>query len=195
MSNTANDQTATGDAQPSALKRILPIILAGSMGLAVGGGAGVLVAGPVMAERAVAHAEVVAEEVVAKMAAEHIGGGTTAKGGKGKEGKQGEEAAAAGASVYKVENLVLNPAQSGGTRFLVASLALEVADSATSTAMKERDSEVRDAILRVLGAKTVVQLSDMSGRPVLKHELQTAVDSIFGEHSVSAVYFPQFVIQ
>jgi flagellar FliL protein len=193
MSNAANDPTATEGAQPSRLKRILPIVLAGSIGLTVGGGAGVLVAGPVMAERAVARAEVVAEEVVAKVAAEHIGGGA-AKGGHG-AGKEAEHGAVVGAPVYKVENLVLNPAQSGGTRFLVASLALEVADSATSTAMKERDSEVRDAVLRVLGAKTVGQLSDMTGRSVLKQELQTAVDSIFGEHSVSAVYFPQFVIQ
>ncbi len=191
MSTRPNEEQDAAAAPPSAGKRMLPMVLAGSIGLFLGGAAGALVAGPVMAEKALAHAEVVAEDVVAKVAAGGHGSGKKEEGKKGGEGHgEGEEAV-----VYKVENLVLNPAQSGGTRFLVATLALEVADEAASEAMKPRDAEVRDAILRILGAKTVNQLADMTGREALKTELRTAVDSIFGEHTVSAVYLPQFVIQ
>lgn len=186
MSSTPNEQQETAAAEPSAVKRILPMILAGSVGLFAGGAGGVLVAGPVMAEKAVARAEVVAEEVVARAASGEHGAS---------HGKKGEDGEAIPATVYKVENLVLNPAQSGGTRFLVATLALEVADSTASASMQQRDSEVRDAILRVLGAKTVGQLADMAGRPALKQELRTAVDSVFGGETVSNVYLPQFVIQ
>ena len=188
MSNAPKDPQETQADPPSKVKRIIPLVLASSIGLFAGGAAGALIAGPVMAERAVAHAQVVAEQVVGKSAAGGKGGAETDSSGK-KDGKTTD------APVYKVENLVLNPAQSGGTRFLVATLALEVADSSATIAMKQRDSEVRDAVLRVLGGRTVVQLSDMAGRSLLKQELQVAVDSVFGKKLVSAVYLPQFVIQ
>jgi len=139
----------------------------------------------------VARAEVVAEEVVAKVASGEYG---AKKDGYGRGGGERGEAAA-GAEVYRVENLVLNPANSGGTRFLVATLALQVADSTASAGLAERDAEVRDAVLRVLGAKTVTELADMASRPALKQELVGAVDSVFGGATVSAVYLPQFVIQ
>lgn len=190
MSNATNEQKGTEGAKPSAVKRIIPLILASSVGLSLGGAAGALIAGPVMAERAVAHAEVVAEQVMARAASGELGGGKNDG-----HGKSNERGAAGEAPVYKVENLVLNPAQSGGTRFLIATLALEVADSSTTEVMKNRDSEVRDAVLRVLGAKTVVELADMASRHLLKQELQVAVDSVFGGKLVSAVYLPQFVIQ
>jgi len=50
MSSTPNEQKETAAAGTSPLKRIIPMVLAGSVGLLVGGTAGVLVAGPVMAE-------------------------------------------------------------------------------------------------------------------------------------------------
>jgi flagellar basal body-associated protein FliL len=61
--------------------------------------------------------------------------------------------------------------------------------------MKERDPELRDAVLRYLGAKQVEELSDVAQRDSLKLGIRAAVVERFGKGSVRDVYFPQFVIQ
>lgn len=97
--------------------------------------------------------------------------------------------------IYTIDNLVLNPAQSGGTRFLMLAVAFELSGADREAAMKARESEVRDTVLRILGEKTVAQLSEVSQRDTLKAQLQAAVGSKLGAGSVTQVFFPQFVIQ
>ncbi len=71
-----------------------------------------------------------------------------------------------------IDNLVLNPSGSGGTRHLMLSVAVEVKDDADAEQMKARDAEVRDAVLHVLGSKTVDELADIAARDSLKLELR-----------------------
>jgi flagellar FliL protein len=95
-----------------------------------------------------------------------------------------------------MENLVLNPAGSNGTRFLMASVAAEVKDDKVKDEMAGRDAELRDAVLRILGERTVDQLADMSLREALKKELIDSLNSkLQSKTAVKRVYFPQFVIQ
>ncbi len=64
--------------------------------------------------------------------------------------------------------------------------------------IKSRDSEVRDVILRVMGSKTVEELSDMSHREAIKEELADSLGTLFKKAKkkpIHRVYFPQFVIQ
>ena len=48
---------------------------------------------------------------------------------------------------------------------------------------------------RVLGAKKVEELAEIANRQLLKAEITSAIDALFGAHTVKGVYFPQFVIQ
>jgi flagellar FliL protein len=116
-------------------------------------------------------------------------GGDEAKGGHGKEG------AAVGAPVYTLDNLVLNPAESGGTRFLLLSISFEMKTQESHDALKARDAELRDLILATLGSKTVEQLSDVAARDSLKLDLKAAAAKMLKKKQVVRVYFPQFVIQ
>lgn len=97
--------------------------------------------------------------------------------------------------LYTIDNVVLNPAQTGGTRFLMAAVTFELATVEAQTALKARESEVRDTVLHVLGEKTVAQLSDVSQRDTIKTQIQSAVGAKLGPATVLRVYFPQFVIQ
>jgi flagellar FliL protein len=97
--------------------------------------------------------------------------------------------------LYTIENVVLNPAQTAGTRFLMAAVTFELATVEAQTAIKARESEVRDTVLHVLGEKTVAQLSDISQRDTIKTQIQSAVGAKLGPATVLRVYFPQFVIQ
>lgn len=174
----AEDATASGG-----FKAKLPLLALVAVGLAVGGGTGAKFIGPLVAKkmgRAVpgAHAD------SASALADSTKADSTAKDG-----------ASAAPSVHLLENLVLNPAGSGGSRFLLLSVAIETSSATVATDMQARDAELRDIILTALGSKTVEQLTDMSTREGIKGELQTAIGLRFGKTAAKRVYFPQFVVQ
>jgi flagellar FliL protein len=192
------------DAASGGAKKMLPFVVALVAGLVVGGGAGAFVVGPAMASgiapagapapraKKVAHAEDEAadEEHAEEEGAEEEGEDEEeeSSGEKG-EGKAGEK------PVYTLDNLVLNPAESGGTRFLLLSVTFEARNAAVLEQMKARDAELRDAVLVSLGSKTVEHLADMTKRDSIKVDLTKAAAKLFKKGAVKRIYFPQFVIQ
>ena len=99
------------------------------------------------------------------------------------------------AVVHALENLVLNPAGSSGTRFLMVTAAFELKDAGTEQLMKDHEAEVRDRILALLGKKTVEELTDPAQRDAIKKQVLEAVTPVFPKGTVLKVFFPQFVIQ
>jgi flagellar basal body-associated protein FliL len=97
--------------------------------------------------------------------------------------------------IHLIENLVLNPAGSNGTRFLLLSVAIAANDEATIGLLKARDAEIRDHILRFFGSKSVDQVWAASERDELRKEVLTLLNELFPSGSINTVYFPQFVLQ
>jgi flagellar FliL protein len=166
-------------------------------GLAVGVGAGLFAIGPMVAKSSGYVVTADSTHAEGEEGAEGEGGEHGAAAGGEHGGKEGE---AAGASnLHLIDNLVLNPAGSGGTRFLMVAAAIEFKEAALVEAFKARDAEVRDIVLRVMGAKTVDQLSDMAMRDSLRKELGDSLTSLVPKaqrkQAIRRVYFPQFVIQ
>jgi flagellar hook protein FlgE len=209
--SAAPDPAPPADASAAKAGRSVPLalLLAVVAGLGAGGGAGALVVGPALADgiapavaataraRRAAHAAEkgarggdAADDAAADD--ETPAGGDEAAGeeGTGEHGKAG-----ASAPVYTLDNLVLNPAGSGGARFLLLTIAFELKSEATVETMKARDAELRDAVLVTVGNRTVEQLADVGVRDSLKLELQAATKKLFRRGVVRRVYFPQFVIQ
>jgi len=156
-------------------KKALPIVLVGGIvaGLALGAVVGLLVLGPRLTARA-ATAPARAKSAAHDSAAKHDAKAPT---------------------IYLVDNLVLNPAGSNGTRFLLVTVALAVKDDNAAAQLKARDAEMRDMILRLLGSKTADQVSEASQRDELRAEVLAAVSRMFPPGTIQKVYFPQFVIQ
>lgn len=183
-------------------------------GLAAGAAGGLFAVGPMVAKSSgyvvgklpshSADGEVAEGEEGGDEASAEEGGGEEAAaegekgGGEHGGGKEGEGGGAA-ANLHLIDNLVLNPANSGGTRFLMVAAAIEFKDAANVEAFKARDAEVRDIVLRVMGAKTVEQLSDMSLRDSIRKELGDSLLSLLPKNkrkkAIRRVFFPQFVIQ
>ncbi len=175
--STADDQASP---TPSKSKKLL-IITAIVVGVVGGGGAGVYMAGPLLAgslpkPAATANADTNADS--ADDGEKDAGGRKTAS-----------------SPLHLVENMVLNPAGSGGSRFLLLSVAFAVKDAEVVKSMTERDPELRDIILRDIGSRDVASLTDITMRDSIKVQLRTAVQKRFGKDAVRDVYFPQFVIQ
>jgi flagellar protein FliL len=172
--NASNENGAEGATPAPKGKKMLLIML--GVGAIAGGASGTVIGGPMLAKHR-----------AAAMAAETAAGGEhgNENGGKVDEG-----------TIVAVDNLVLNPAGSGGLRFLMVSAAFELKHEKAAEAMRSRDAEVRDALLKVLGSRTVEQLVDLNGRDAIKDELKTAVDSVLHDsNAVRRLYFPQFVVQ
>ncbi|HNV73881.1 MAG TPA: flagellar basal body-associated FliL family protein [Gemmatimonadaceae bacterium] len=163
--------------------------------LLIGGAAGLFAVGPMLAKKS---GYVVSAAGADSAAAD--GGHGDAAAAEGDAGGHGEAAAGgeggAAANLHLVDNLVLNPAGSGGARFLMLAAALEFSDAAMVEETKARDAEVRDIVLRVMGARTVEELSEMSNREAIKKELADSLGTLFKKKkAIRRIYFPQFVIQ
>lgn len=98
-------------------------------------------------------------------------------------------------SLYVLENIVLNPAESNGTRFLLLSVAVALRDDASAAILKTRDPEIRDRILNLFGNKTTARLAEASARNALRQDVKDTLQAMFPTEHIQAVYFPQFVIQ
>lgn len=192
MSDEAAASAPEGEAPPGGIKAKLPLILAVVVGLAVGGGSGAMLVGPLVAKKMGFSASAVPAKAGEHGAAE--GDSTTKEGEAGGE-HGGKEGGAAEPPVLVLDNLVLNPANSGGSRYLLLTVAIESTDAKSVAALTARDAELKDLLLTTLSSKTVDQLSDISAREGIKAELTAAVKERFGKTSVKQLYFPQFVIQ
>jgi flagellar FliL protein len=146
------------------------VILLALAGLLAGGGAGMFGVGPVIAK---------------KLAAAAVAGAAKPKGAEAK----GPVVA------HTIDNLVLNPAGTEGTRFLMVSATFRLRDGNADQLMKEREPEVRDEMLRILGHKTIQELTDMSAREAIRKEVIDGVAHLFPPGSIERVFFPQFVVQ
>jgi flagellar protein FliL len=142
------------------------MIMLAVAGLIAGSGVGLFGVGPVLAKRKAAHPAAAPKVEEVKSAVTHA-----------------------------LENLVLNPAGSGGTRFLMVTAAFELKDAATEQFMKDHEAEIRDRILALLSKKTVEELTEPAERENMKKQVLDVVVPVFPKGAVLKVFFPQFVIQ
>ena len=155
--------------EPKVRGGLLVLAVAGLLGIGLGGSLGGLLVGPM---------------VGARMATPPADAGG-----------HGEEGEVSSGGMHLLDNMVVNPAESNGTRFLLISVAADLGEFNDPEILGDRDFAMRDAILQLLGAKTVSELSDMSRRPQLVGEIREALDRILGPNTVLRLFIPQFVIQ
>lgn len=171
------EQAAAAPAAKSGMAKMLPLLGGIIGGIALGGVLGFTLLGPKLSHKA---APVHAADSA-----------SVARKDGGPEAKKGD----APPAIYQIDNLVMNPAGSGGSHFLLMSVALQLKDASSLETIKGRDAELRDAILRLFSRKTSDQISDIAARDQFGVELMGVLDKMFGAGTVAKIYFPQFVIQ
>lgn len=153
------------------------------VGLGGGGFVGTTLLGDTMGPILLARAQSAAEG----------GGGGGGHGAPADDGHGGGGGAGV-TSTHVVENVVVNPARSGGNRFLLTSIAIEAIDPGLVDVIAQHEVEIRSALLMVLGAKTTDELG-VEHLEAITHEVEAKVIEILGPGVVSRVFIPQFVIQ
>jgi flagellar protein FliL len=180
---------------------VMPLVLA-LAGMGAGGFVGAKVVGPKLTTGFSGGLTAADLSAHASKKGEHAQGADSTDEEASAEGEHdaakggGEHGPPSAPPIYTISDLVLNPAGSGGTRFLMLSVAFDMKDSSAVDAFKVRDAEIKDAVLALVGGKTVEQLAEVSAREPLKIEIRDLVGKITKKpKSIKRVSFPQFVIQ
>ena len=184
----ASEQVQDGEEEPRKGGKLASLLLL-VVGLAAGSGAGLFFVGPLVAGDGAESTEEVADD----------GHGAPADDGHGapEDDGHGGDISEDGVDplIHTLTNVIVNPAGSGGSRFLLLDVALRLSNEAAVTELAGRDPQVRDAIVHLLGAKTITELAEISGRDLIKSEMQELISGILGSGRVTAIFFPRYVIQ
>jgi len=90
-------------------------------------------------------------------------------------------------------NILVNPRDSRGLRFLMATVALELEDASTRTNVLQREVHARDVIISVLERHTLEELAATGGRDSVRVEIRRELLEAFRLNWL-IVYIPQYVI-
>jgi len=117
------------------------------------------------------------------------GGGAGAVEEKGGEGEGGEK------KMVQLANIIVNPAGSQGTRFLMATVAVSIGSEEAQKILTDHEVEFRDKVTSILESQTMAQLTMPGARDSLKAKIALAAGTIVGARVSLKVFLPQFVIQ
>jgi flagellar FliL protein len=96
---------------------------------------------------------------------------------------------------YEVDNMIVNPAESQGSRYLMVNVGFESDAEAVLTELENKEVVVRDRVIKLLGEFTVPELTNIDRRSFLKDTLRTSVNQILKNGPVRRLYFTQYVLQ
>jgi len=113
--------------------------------------------------------------------------------GEKSEGKAGE--AGAEPNIYIVKDVILNPAGTNGTRFLLTTVGFEVTTTEAKKELEAKDVQVRDALNTILTAKSLTTLSMPENRDSIRQEIAAKVGKLLRTGELTSVYFSKFIIQ
>ncbi|MDX1532104.1 MAG: flagellar basal body-associated FliL family protein, partial [Rhodothermales bacterium] len=95
----------------------------------------------------------------------------------------------------EITGLIVNPAGTGGSRYLMVSVGFESASADPLAEIEEKNVVVRDTVIALLSAHSVEALTDYARRDGLKAEIRTAVNSILRRGEIDRLYFTQYILQ
>lgn len=97
--------------------------------------------------------------------------------------------------MFPLDTFVVNLADSGGKRYLRATLQLELAPEQAAETFEQRLPQIRDVILTILPTKTFEDIRTVDGKAALREEIQQRLNTLLNVEGVANIYFTEFVIQ
>jgi flagellar FliL protein len=112
---------------------------------------------------------------------------------KAGEGEAGGEPAVQ--NIFVVKDMIVNPAGTNGTRFLLTTVGFEISNAEGKKELENKEVQVRDALNTVLTSKALDELIDVSLREELRVEISQKVGDLVKSGNLTNVYFSKFIIQ
>ncbi|MCP4688552.1 MAG: flagellar basal body protein FliL [Desulfobacterales bacterium] len=111
------------------------------------------------------------------------------------EEEEDEDAIPAIGPIFKLQAFVVNLSGDKGKRYLRTTMDLELRDELVSENVQRRLPQIRDAILMILPAKTMKEITQPEGKVALRTEIIEKLNELLGTDAINNVYFSEFVVQ
>jgi flagellar FliL protein len=187
-----NSAENTAEAKPKGSKKLLMLLGFGVGAIVVGVALALFVLKPMMSDSAAeANDSGQIEQHDSSKADSHGEAKKDAHGSKDAKdhGKEG------GSLVYAIDDIVVNPAGTGGSRFLSASFAFELEAPYLEAEFTAKEAMVRDALITILTSKTVPQLTDPKQKEIVRYQIKKRVSDLLETDDLANVFFTDFVLQ
>ncbi len=112
-----------------------------------------------------------------------------------KERGSNEKGAESTTLIYAIADIIVNPAGTGGSRYLSVSFGFELESASLAAEFEEREPMVRDALITILSAKSVSQLTDPKQKEIVRYQIKKRVSQLMETDELAAVYYTDFVLQ
>jgi flagellar protein FliL len=107
------------------------------------------------------------------------------------------------AEVVTISDLIVNPAGTGGRRYLKVAAAIEVRAEKKKAKAAEgegkggglRDAQIRDLLIRELSSRSLDELTDPTAKEEMRQSILADLNELLGEGKVSNIYFTEYVVQ
>ena len=100
-----------------------------------------------------------------------------------------------GGYYFEMDNIIINPKNSNGQRYLIVSLAFEFDKSSDVAQAEKMKVEIVDRVNLLMIQKTTDELSSLEKRDDIKNELIGAMNEVLGKSAVRNLFFTKYVIQ
>jgi len=120
-------------------------------------------------------------------------GAAAPAGGPAKAAEQKETADAK--SIFVVKDVIVNPAGTNGTRFLLTTVGFEISGVEREKELEQKEVQVRDVLNTILTSKGLEDLAGNEQREALRKEILQKVGAMLPAGTLTNVYFSKFIIQ
>lgn len=96
---------------------------------------------------------------------------------------------------YQLEEIIINPADTNGQRYLLVELSLELVDKDSEALIEKNSSRIRNHLIEYLSSRTVDQLQGVKSKENLRFELVSIINHTVGKRSVRNLYYSKYVMQ
>ncbi len=97
--------------------------------------------------------------------------------------------------VYQLEDVIVNPAESQGARYVVVNIAFEVAGEGDVGLLEKREPQLRDLLIQLISSKPVERLDGPDDKEKLRVEIKDKVEKLLPKNHLKNVYFVNYIIQ
>lgn len=111
---------------------------------------------------------------------------------KAEESEEAEDGAET--EIVMLDEIVVNPAETAGRRYLAVTVGLQMKGEEAEKAVEKSAPLIRDALITLLSAKHLDELSRASYRDTLRAEIKAAANSHL-KNRVETVVFSGYVLQ
>ncbi len=96
---------------------------------------------------------------------------------------------------FSMPSLVVNIAETKGTRFLKATITFSLENPATSAEVEAKKAQITDILISLCSSRSLDELEQSMGREQLKKDIIARINPLLDHGRILNVFFSEFVIQ